>query len=132
MIRELNADEFELPESHGAHDLSQVVSREELLLLCVEQVEADFQALYLIIGQAGQLVDLLEVNIAVGVRLACHAGVECLGCGQILLESLCGRAAIPFPDIRFIQEMYSSFPTLLLLLPKLALLDMIECGEREW
>lgn len=97
VIREINADKFELPESHGAHDLSQVVSREELLLLCVEQVEADFQALDLVIGQAGQLVDLLEVNVAVRVRLACHAGVECLGCGQILLDRCAGERQFPSP-----------------------------------
>merc|ERR1719237_1186067 len=58
------------PEAHGAHDLPQVVRREEVHLLGVKQVEADLQALDLVDGEPGGVADLLEVNVGVGVGLA--------------------------------------------------------------
>ena len=59
---EVSLKEFWMPESHCSHDVAKVVSREELLLLGVEQVEADLQALDLICGQTSGLVQLLKVN----------------------------------------------------------------------
>merc|ERR1711994_285503 len=60
------------PESHRPHDVTKVVSREELLLLGVKQVEADLQTPDFIVGQIGLLIDLLKVNISVGVSFASH------------------------------------------------------------
>ena len=40
---EVSLKEFWMPESHGSHDVTKVVSREELLLLGVKQVEADLE-----------------------------------------------------------------------------------------
>merc|ERR1712226_600187 len=63
-------------EAHRPHDVTQVISRKELLLLGIEQVEADLQALDLIVGEPTLLVDLLEVDVGVGVR---HGGLEAGG-----------------------------------------------------
>merc|ERR1711917_7342 len=57
------------PESHGPHDLVQVVGGQKLLLLCVEQVEAHLETLDLIDGEAGGFSHLVKVNISVGVGL---------------------------------------------------------------
>ena len=83
---EVSLKEFWMPESHRPHDVTKVVSREELLLLGVKQVEADLeisgvknrnrtcwlhlQTLDFIVGQIGLLIDLLKVNISVGVSFA--------------------------------------------------------------
>ena len=40
---EVSLKEFWMPESHCSHDVTKVVSREELLLLGVKQVEADLE-----------------------------------------------------------------------------------------
>ena len=50
------------------HDIPKVITGKEFLLLCVKQVEADFQALDLVHGEAGLLVDLVEVNVGVRIR----------------------------------------------------------------
>ena len=50
------------------HDIPEVIAREEILLLGVKQVEADFQALYLVHGEAGLLVDLVEVDVCIRIR----------------------------------------------------------------
>merc|ERR1719334_1687694 len=58
----------------------------ELLLLRVEQVEADLEALDLIHGQIGGVVDLLEVDVCVGIRLG-HVDYENLLSGWCWCES---------------------------------------------
>ena len=50
------------------HDIPEVITGKEILLLGVKEVEADFQALDLVHGEAGLLVDLVEVNVSVRVR----------------------------------------------------------------
>ena len=40
---EVSLKDFWMPESHRPHDVTKVVSREELLLLGVKQVEADLE-----------------------------------------------------------------------------------------
>ena len=90
---EVSLQEFWMPESHRPHDVTKVVSREELLLLGVKQVEADLETsgvknrnitwLYLqtldfIVGQIGLLIDLLKVNISVGVSFAWIGLDNCL------------------------------------------------------
>merc|ERR1712078_563978 len=56
-------------EAHGPHDLSEVISREEILLLGVKQIKANLQALDLVVGQVGLIIDLLEVNVGVRIGL---------------------------------------------------------------
>merc|ERR1712172_134504 len=62
-------------EAHGPHDLAQVISREEILLLGVEQIKANLQALDLVVGQVGLIIDLLEVNVSVRIGLGHDEGV---------------------------------------------------------
>ena len=50
------------------HDIPEVIPRKEILLLGVKQVEADFQALDLVHGEAGLLVDLVEVDVGIRIR----------------------------------------------------------------
>ena len=50
------------------HDIPEVIPRKEILLLGVKQVEADFQALDLVHGEAGLLVDLVEVDVSIWIR----------------------------------------------------------------
>merc|ERR1719244_1500256 len=57
-------------EAHGPHDLSQIISRQELLLFCVEQIKANLQALNFISSEVGQVVDLLKVNISIRISPA--------------------------------------------------------------
>ena len=54
------------------HDIPEVITGQELLLLRIKQVEADFQALDLVHGEAGLLVDLVEVNVGVRIRTLSH------------------------------------------------------------
>ena len=49
------------------HDIPEVIPRKEILLLGVKQVEADFQALDLVHGEAGLLVDLVEVDVCIRI-----------------------------------------------------------------
>jgi len=60
------------PEAHRAQDLVQIVGREELLLLRVEQIEAGLQALDLIGLEGRRLVNLFEIDAGIGIRLAGH------------------------------------------------------------
>merc|ERR1711934_1217474 len=62
-------------EAHGPHDLAEVISREEILLLGVEKIKANLQALDLVVGQVGLVIDLLEVNVGVGIGLGHDEGV---------------------------------------------------------
>merc|ERR1712179_128529 len=57
-------------EAHGPHDLSQIISRQELLLLCVKEIKANLQALNFISSEVGQVVDLLKVNISIRISPA--------------------------------------------------------------
>ena len=66
-------------EAHGSQNLVEVVRREELLLLRVEQVKAGLQTLDLVVLEPGGLVDLLEIDSGIGVGLARHAA--CAGGG---------------------------------------------------
>ena len=66
-------------EAHGPQNLVEVVRREELLFLRVEQVKAGFQTLDLVVLEPSGLVDLLEIDSGVGVGLARHAA--CAGGG---------------------------------------------------
>ena len=50
------------------HNIPKVITGKKFLLLCVKQVEADFQALDLVHGKTGLLVDLVEVNVSVRIR----------------------------------------------------------------
>merc|ERR1719348_1734816 len=59
-------------EAHGSHDLTKIISGEELLLLCVKKIKANLQALNFIGSKVGQLVDLLKVNISVRISPAPH------------------------------------------------------------
>ena len=59
-------------EAHGSQDLVQVVRGEEVLLLAVEQVEAGLEALDLVDLEAGDLVDLVELDACVDVWFARH------------------------------------------------------------
>merc|ERR550519_70250 len=59
-------------EPHGAEHLPQVVGRQKLLLLGVKQVEAVLEAFDLVIRQVCLIVDLLEVDIFVGVNFKSH------------------------------------------------------------
>ena len=54
------------------HDIPEVIPRKEILLLGVKQVEADFQALDLVHGEPGLLIDLVKVNVSVRIRSLCH------------------------------------------------------------
>merc|ERR1719151_176716 len=60
------------PEAHCPHDVAEVVPGEELLLLRVKQVKAHLKTLDLIVGKIGLLIDLLKVNVTVGISLASH------------------------------------------------------------
>jgi len=51
------------------HDIPEVISGKEILFLHIEQVEADLQALDLIVRQVGLLIDLFKVNIGVRIGL---------------------------------------------------------------
>merc|ERR1719151_437632 len=44
----------------------------QLLLLRVKQVKADLKTLDLIVGKIGLFIDLLKVNVSVGISLASH------------------------------------------------------------
>merc|ERR1712109_56528 len=61
-------------EAHGPHDLAEVVGREEILLLRVEQIKANLQTFYLINSEPSGVGDLLEVDVSVGVGLG-HPGL---------------------------------------------------------
>merc|ERR1719347_489902 len=59
-------------ESHGTHDLSQVIGRQELLLLHVKKIKTNLETLDFISGETSGIVDLLEVNVGIGIGLG-HA-----------------------------------------------------------
>merc|ERR1719384_1952856 len=72
LMEELSQLLLRWPEAHCPHDVAEVVSGEELLLLRVKQVKADLQTLDLIVVKIGLLIDLLKVNVSVGISLASH------------------------------------------------------------
>merc|ERR1712109_232799 len=55
------------PEAHGSHDLTQIISREKVDLLGVEEIKTRFKTLDLVRGQSGALGDVVELNP--GVRI---------------------------------------------------------------
>lgn len=66
---------FARSEAHGAKNVVEVVGTEELLLLGVEEVEADFEHLDLIHLERSGLLDFIEVDVGkVGLR---HARRSC-------------------------------------------------------
>ena len=69
-------------EAHRSQNLIEIVGRQELLLLRVEQVEAGLEAFDLVGFERGRLVDLLEIDPGIGVRFEghCVAVVCCVWC----------------------------------------------------
>ena len=59
-------------EAHRPHDLPEVVGREEFHLLGVEKVKANLEALDLVRGKSGGLIELLEVD---SFKLVRHGGL---------------------------------------------------------
>merc|ERR1711915_700384 len=55
------------PKSHGSHDLSQIITRQEVLFLCIKEIKAHLQALYFIRLKICQVIDLFEIDISVRV-----------------------------------------------------------------
>merc|ERR1719458_1333687 len=65
-------------EAHRSHDLTEVIGGEEILLLRVEKIKANLETLDLIDSEPGGVVDLLKVNVGVGVGLG-HDDLVLLG-----------------------------------------------------
>merc|ERR1711982_76587 len=59
-------------EPHGSHDLSKIISRQELNLLGVKQIKTNFQTFDLIWLKSGVFSDFIKVNISIGVSCMCH------------------------------------------------------------
>merc|ERR1719336_949546 len=57
-------------EAHGSHDLTKIISRQEIDFLCVKQIKAGLQTLDLISSQTSGFIDVIEVNTIV----VCHSG----------------------------------------------------------
>ena len=62
-IRVLLRCDDNMPESHSSEDVIEVVGGEEVLLLDVEEVEAQLEHLDLVHLQRGRLGDLVKVDV---------------------------------------------------------------------